>query len=1002
MILEFSNLKEDEEENSKKEITNTKLRKQKQLEYFCKLKRNILDFFLIHNELYTEGQIIQKSNSEPNLKKRKKNISTKKNKVIYQKKNEINYNNLNIQEEKNKIYNEEINKNLKDKNKINNKIECNIYYNNNNKEKAKVNNKESFEIISNNNILNNINDLRNDVNIKDDNIYFNQKNNIHKNVGKNSDNVKSSSFNNSNNLANSPLNQLEDNSSLNSCKNENVIKNISTTNKQRKSFYSSSSFGRNFILKNKICKSTKINENSDDNNPIMTYYMGKSLGNFYLLTDRKSQEELDGNQYMNFFPINEKETKNKDKDIMSCIYIDNKLQNSQVEISKEINNVDIKKEEENHDIFEMNNFNKDKGIDGNNEANFDFNLNINNNDFIKNNNNSTGYNIDLKFNMNSNNINNNILNSKNNDIDNIFKDIKDNNFNENKENNNLDLINNNIENNKNIDNFLLENDNKINNNDFEFPMSKRKGPINYINNYIENDNIKSLNSNENYNLKLPISFTNPTFNLNDNNLKEFKINQEILNEISNLNKNINSNYFMNSNYKLSSENFFNSSNKQDDNLYFNNNEININNINFNSNINNILNSNDFSLNNFGDNINIFNSLPINKSFYDYTDDELLQYAIPLIKDQSGCRFLQEKIKSNQYFANEQLFPTIKNNIKELACDPFGNYFLQVLIEVLTYDNVNILLDLIQNGFTYICICPHGTRVIQKIIEKIFTNAQLMNKFISILNSKDLGTIFKSPYGNHIIQKFLSTVHNQEYTKFIYNYTLSNFMEIAETKHGVCVIQKCVSEGDEEQRKKIYDLILNNFDILIKDQFANYLIQYILINTTTKEKFNEISPLINKIEENLLDYCKSKYSANVIEKCFENNDNYIREHILQYLLINYKDNIIDILLDQYGIYIIQKALKLNSVYKSKLCEIINKKENELRNININEFKYRGILKIINSNKELGLIFSKTKENGTTHTYNYNNTINKEFEHRNNNRCKNKRGKKNYRGNNSKYS
>ena len=227
--------------------------------------------------------------------------------------------------------------------------------------------------------------------------------------------------------------------------------------------------------------------------------------------------------------------------------------------------------------------------------------------------------------------------------------------------------------------------------------------------------------------------------------------------------------------------------------FFNNNELNFNNI------NNILNSNDFSLSNFGDNINTFNILPLNKSFYDYTEDELLQYAIPLIKDQSGCRFLQEKIKSNQYFANENLFPTIKNNIKELACDPFGNYFLQVLIEVLTYDNINILLDLIQTDFTYICICPHGTRVIQKIIEKIFTYEELMKKFISNLDSKDLGIIFKSPYGNHIIQKFLSTIHNPEYTKFIYNYTLDNFMEIAATKHGVCVIQKCVSEGDQEQR-----------------------------------------------------------------------------------------------------------------------------------------------------------------------------------------------------------
>ena len=62
MILEFSDLKEEEEEKSKKEITNDQLRKQKHLEYYLKIKRNIIDFFLIHNELYREGQIIPKSN----------------------------------------------------------------------------------------------------------------------------------------------------------------------------------------------------------------------------------------------------------------------------------------------------------------------------------------------------------------------------------------------------------------------------------------------------------------------------------------------------------------------------------------------------------------------------------------------------------------------------------------------------------------------------------------------------------------------------------------------------------------------------------------------------------------------------------------------------------------------------------------------------------------------------------------------------------------------------
>ena len=63
-------------------------------------------------------------------------------------------------------------------------------------------------------------------------------------------------------------------------------------------------------------------------------------------------------------------------------------------------------------------------------------------------------------------------------------------------------------------------------------------------------------------------------------------------------------------------------------------------------------------------------------------------------------------------------------------------------------------------------------------------------------------IINSPYGNHIIQKYITSIHFKEYTKFIYDYILINFMDIAQTKHGVCVIQKCVSEGEPDQRGKL--------------------------------------------------------------------------------------------------------------------------------------------------------------------------------------------------------
>jgi hypothetical protein len=398
-----------------------------------------------------------------------------------------------------------------------------------------------------------------------------------------------------------------------------------------------------------------------------------------------------------------------------------------------------------------------------------------------------------------------------------------------------------------------------------------------------------------------------------------------------------------------------------------------------------------------------NGLPSGKSFYEYSEDDILKYAIPLIKDQSGCRFLQERIKIDHLFMINKLFPSIQNNLYELGCDAFGNYFLQALIDIFSVDNLTLFLDLIRNFFTKMCTDQHGTRVIQKIIEQVSLNQTLVAKIENILNCNDLGIIMKSPYGNHIIQKYLISIRFKECTKFIYDYILANFMEVAETKHGVCVIQKCVSEGDIIQKGKLYDLILQNFDELIKDEFGNYLIQYILMNIKSKEQFYEVGSIIKKIEDNLISICKFKFSANVIEKCLENGDNYIKQYLVGCILNRYRENVIELLLDQYGIYIIQKGIKLNAFYRNKFFEIIKEKKDKLNNVDFNDFKYRGAQKVLNSFKDFGLFFQNpvqiNKEINNNYAGIYNNFNNYNIDYRNNynnNKRKNKRGKKNYRG------
>ena len=402
-------------------------------------------------------------------------------------------------------------------------------------------------------------------------------------------------------------------------------------------------------------------------------------------------------------------------------------------------------------------------------------------------------------------------------------------------------------------------------------------------------------------------------------------------------------YFCNSNNMLKSNN----ENPNKDNLNFNN-DSKMTTINQ---INNYVTNNIIKINNFYPNENDINLKIQNHNKVNIN-------PITLIKDKFGCIMMKNKILSDPNYANEILFPQIKNNLKDLCCDNFGNYFLQSYLDIITFDNLNTFLNSLNDNFTEICLSPYGTRIIQKIIDKIAFTPILINKFTFILNNKDFKTICNSQYGNHVVQRFLSALHSSEYTNIIYNNIYKNFLEFANNKHGVFIVQKCISEGNEIQRKIIYQLIVDYFFPVIENEFGNYLIQFILLNKKIMEQtFHEILPIILKLEENIINLCFSKYSANVIEKCFEQSENIIRNHILDFLFKYHSNRVIDIMFNKYGIYIIIKAIKSqNGKYKNNLINIFNNSSRELKYIiNSNLSNCKSILKIIHKYKELDDVY-----------------------------------------------
>ena len=444
---------------------------------------------------------------------------------------------------------------------------------------------------------------------------------------------------------------------------------------------------------------------------------------------------------------------------------------------------------------------------------------------------------------------------------------------------------------------------------------------------INSDKIQEINQNNNINLNYPINKNN------NNNLIHYSIQNNYINNnfnIQNPQRFINLNqgkyypYIQPMPY-LYMNNQINPNLFQYNNQYYYNPNININNNKFpqyNNKVNKP-NTNIYQMKNDLNNQNIYNKLN------NIDDVNLAKMSLNLIKTQLGFKILDERAKSNNKFANELLFPELINNLSNICCDILGNMLIQTLIDVLSSENLDLFLSSIQEQLFDICLTEHGSRAIQKLLERIHSNPLLMNKLIFYLNQKDIGILFKSGYGNHLIQKYLVIIKNVELTNFIYNYLYKNFLDIASSKYGVCVIQKGLSEGNIIQRKKIVNLILTNLNAIMKDCYGNFIIQFIFFKFD-KNKFDEILPIIEKIEENMVDFCTNKFSSSVIEKSFEKNERKIGERFIKCLFEHHENDIIDILLNSYGKYVIKKACNFeNKLFRNMISKTIIGKLNQMK-------------------------------------------------------------------------
>jgi len=412
----------------------------------------------------------------------------------------------------------------------------------------------------------------------------------------------------------------------------------------------------------------------------------------------------------------------------------------------------------------------------------------------------------------------------------------------------------------------------------------------------------------------------------------------------------------------------------------------INNINQNYNINTLSNKDNLESNiKLNESQSSKDSGNANKINQNMNLNYLLNNIEKLTENQSGCRLLQNKIQQYPFYANS-IYQTIKMrlNIKKLSIDSFGNYLIQKLLEFIPDELIQDYFNtVIFPSFMEIALNPHGSRVIQKLLGRIYNSQDMMSKFNLCLQNSML-EIFLNQCSTYIIITYISYIKYPN-NQIIYSFIVQNIYYIATHKHSCCTLQKCLEEGNNMQKQEILMSLAYISNQLFNDQFGNYAIQFAL--SLKNEVANQIiiSQYLNDFQKNI----SNRISSNVYEKVLEFSDFQTRQHIIK-SLCNF-ETVKSLLYNSYGNYVLQKTiLASNEPYRSMYIKYMAPLIDGLKNL---PNGYIIIHKILNQFPELQSFSANNSKMNKNYNINSNMSNNMKGFNINNNNNNHKRNGKN---------
>ncbi|XP_062616258.1 pumilio homolog 2-like isoform X1 [Saccostrea cucullata] len=268
---------------------------------------------------------------------------------------------------------------------------------------------------------------------------------------------------------------------------------------------------------------------------------------------------------------------------------------------------------------------------------------------------------------------------------------------------------------------------------------------------------------------------------------------------------------------------------------------------------------------------VFGNYVIQK-FFEFGSNEQKQtlaqrlrgHVLPLALQMYGCRVIQKALETISTDLQVEIVKELDGHVIKCVKDQNGNHVVQKCIECVDPIHLQFIIDAFKGQVLSLSTHPYGCRVIQRILEHC--TKEQTTPILDELHQA-IERLVQDQYGNYVVQHVLEHGSHDDKSKIV-SELRGKVLVLSQHKFASNVVEKCVSYSSRPEKAMLIEEVCSLTDgpqnalyIMMKDQFANYVVQKMIDVAEPKQR----NILMHKIRPHIATLRKYTYGKHILAK-----------------------------------------------------------------------------------------------------------------------------------------